>query len=54
MNSRTQELLFSGIILMLVIRNIVRPEKTPFDWVMIVIGIGLLARQGYAAYQARQ
>lgn len=54
MNSKTQELIFSGIVFMLVARNMMRPEKTPFDWLMIVIGIGLLARQGYAAYQSRQ
>jgi hypothetical protein len=54
MANRTQEIIVSCIILGLVIRNILRPYKTPFDWVMILIGVGLLARQGYAFYQSRQ
>jgi hypothetical protein len=54
MGSRNQELIVAGIILALVIRNIFRPDKSPFDWVMILIGVGLLARQGYAFYQSRR
>jgi hypothetical protein len=54
MSSRNQELIFSGIVLLLVVRNSLKPEKTPFDWVMIIVGIGLLARQGYALYQAQK
>jgi hypothetical protein len=54
MNSKNQELIFSGIVFILVVRNSLKPEKNPFDWVMILIGIGLLARQGYAVYQSQQ
>lgn len=54
MINRTQELIIAGIILALVIRNSLRPDKTPFDWVMILIGVGLLARTGYGFYQSRR
>jgi hypothetical protein len=54
MNSKNQELIFSGIVLLLVVRNSMKVEKTPFDWIMIIVGIGLLARQGYALYQAQK
>ncbi len=54
MSKRNQELIFSGVVLLLVIRNIMKVEKTAFDWVMIVIGVALLVRQGYAIYQTRQ
>ncbi len=54
MSSKNQELIFSGVVLLLVIRNIMKVEKTIFDWVMIAIGVVLLARQGYAIYQTRQ
>jgi hypothetical protein len=54
MSSRNQELLFSIVVLVLVIRNIMKPEKTAFTWGMIVLGVLLLIRQGYAIYETRQ
>lgn len=54
MSSKNQELIFSGIVLLLVIRNIMKVEKTTFDWAMIALGIVLLIRQGYVMYQTRQ
>ena len=54
MSSRNQELIFSGIVLLLVIRNIMQPEKTTWHWFMIAVGVVLLARQGYAIYESRK
>ena len=54
MSSRNQELIFSGVVLLLVIRNIMKVEKTAFDWGMIALGVVLLVRQGYAIYETRQ
>jgi hypothetical protein len=54
MSSKNQELFFGVIVLLLVIRKAMTPEKTPFDWAMLALGLVLLARQGYAFYQSRQ
>jgi hypothetical protein len=54
MSSKNQELIFSVIVLLLVIRNIMKPEKTTFTWAMIALGVLLLIRQGYALYETRQ
>jgi uncharacterized membrane protein YobD (UPF0266 family) len=54
MSNRNQELIFSGIVLLLVIRNIMRPEKTTWNWVMIAVGVALLIRQGYIIYESRK
>lgn len=47
-------LVMMGIVALIVIMNLMKPEKTPFDYAMAVLGLILIIRQLYIFYQAKK
>jgi hypothetical protein len=54
MNKQTSALLSSLLIVFVVGRNILEPSKSTWNYVMIGIGIAVLAYNGYQFYQSRK
>jgi hypothetical protein len=54
MNKQTTALLSSLLIVFVVGRNILEPSKTTWNYVMIGIGIAILAYNSYQFYQSRR
>ena len=54
MNSRTTALLSTVFVLFVIIRNVMETSKTTWNYLMIVIGIALLAYNIYQFYQSRK
>jgi hypothetical protein len=54
MNKQTTALLSSFLIIFVVGRNILEPSKTTWNYVMIGLGIAILAYNGYQFYQSRK
>lgn len=54
MDKSSNGLLMMGIVALLVIMNLIKPEKTPFDYAMVVLGLILIGRQLYIFYQSRK
>jgi hypothetical protein len=54
MNKQTTALLSSLLIVFVVGRNVLEPNKTTWHYVMIGLGIAILAYNGYQIYQSRK
>jgi hypothetical protein len=47
MNKKTVDILFSILTVLIIAKNAVKPEKTAWNYTMIVIGVVLLGSQMY-------
>ena len=45
--------LMMGVVILIIIMNLMKPEKTAWDYAMIVLGFVLIGRQLYIFYQSR-
>jgi uncharacterized membrane protein len=53
MDKSSNGLLMMGIVILLIIMNLIKPEKTAWDYAMIVLGFILIGRQLYIFYQSK-
>ncbi len=53
MDKSNNGLLMMGIVILLIIMNLIKPEKTAWDYAMIVLGFVLIGRQLFIFYQAK-
>ena len=53
MDKSNSGLLMMGIVILIIIMNFMKPEKTAWDYAMIVLGLVLIGRQLYIYYKSR-
>ena len=47
-------LLMMGIVIAIIIMNLLKPEKSAWDYAMIALGFVLIGRQLYIYYQSKK
>ncbi len=53
MDKANKGFLMMGVVLLIIILNLLKPEKTTWDYAMIVLGVVLIGRQLYIYYKMR-
>lgn len=53
MDKANRGFLMMGVVILIIIMNLMKPEKTAWDYAMIVLGFVLIGRQLYIFYQSR-
>lgn len=54
MDKSNSGLFMMGIVVLIIIMNLMKPEKTTWDYAMIALGFVLIGRQLFIFYKSRQ